>query len=121
MIFNAKFKRRHFLHDTSVVLSILVVVAFAGIVAKDHMFVTLENLLAPKQIHEVSYKIVSGDTLWSLAGITVQPDEDVRDKIIAIRNLNGLTPTQALVPGQIIKIPMKRVDDSGLRYTLRNN
>ena len=121
MTFQSKLKRRHFWHDTSMVLSILVIMAFSGVIMKDHMFASFENLLNTNPIQEVSYKIASGDTLWVLASQIVHPDEDVRDKIIAIRKLNGLTPTQSLIPGQIIKIPMKNLDDSGLRYTLRSN
>ena len=121
MTFQSKLKRRHLWHDTSIVLSILVIMAFSGVIMKDHMFSSFENLLNTNPIQEVSYKIASGDTLWVLASQIVHPDEDVRDKIIAIRKLNGLTPTQSLIPGQIIKIPMKNLDDSGLRYTLRSN
>ena len=121
MTFQSKLKRRHFWHDTSIVLSILVIMAFSGVMLKDHMFASFENLLNTNPIQEVSYKIATGDTLWVLASQIVHPDEDVRDKIIAIRKLNGLTPTQSLIPGQIIKIPMKNLDDSGLRYTLRSN
>lgn len=121
MTFQSKLKRRHFWHDTSIVLSILVIMAFSGVIMKDHMFASFENLLNTNPIQEVSYKIATGDTLWVLASQIVHPDEDVRDKIIAIRKLNGLTPTQSLIPGQIIKIPMKNLDDSGLRYTLRSN
>ena len=117
MTFQSKLKRRHFWHDTSIVLSILVIMAFSGVIMKDHMFASFENLLNTNPIQEVSYKIATGDTLWVLASQIVHPDEDVRDKIIAIRKLNGLTPTQSLIPGQIIKIPMKNFDDSGLRYT----
>ena len=117
----SKLKRRHLWHDTSIVLSILVIMAFSGVMMKDHMFASFENLLNTNPIQEVSYKIATGDTLWVLASQIVHPDEDVRDKIIAIRKLNGLTPTQSLIPGQIIKIPMKNFDDSGLRYTLRSN
>ena len=117
----SKLKRRHLWHDTSIVLSILVIMAFSGVMLKDHMFASFENLLNTNPIQEVSYKIATGDTLWVLASQIVHPDEDVRDKIIAIRKLNGLTPTQSLIPGQIIKIPMNNFDDSGLRYTLRSN
>jgi len=116
-----KLKRRHLWHDTSIVLSILVIMAFSGVTMKDHMFASFENLLNTNPIQEISYKIATGDTLWVLASQIVHPDEDVRDKIIAIRKMNGLTPTQSLIPGQIIKIPMKNFDDSGLRYTLRND
>ena len=121
MTCRSKFKRRHLWHNTSIVLSILVILAFSGVMMKDHMFASFENLLNANPIQEVSYKIASGDTLWVLASKVVHPDEDVRDKIIAIRKLNGFTPTQSLIPGQIIKIPMKNLDDSGLRYTLRSN
>ena len=121
MTCQSKLKRRHLWHDTSIVLSILVIMAFSGVMMKDHMFASFENLLNTNPIQEVSYKIASGDTLWVLASQIVHPDEDVRDKIIAIRKLNGLTPTQSLIPGQIIKIPMNNFDDSGLRYTLRSN
>lgn len=120
MTMHGKLKRQKGWHDLTVILSIAVFAACSSLLIKDHLFASFENILAPNPIHEVSYKISSGDTLWLLASKTVQQDEDIRDKIIAIRNLNGMTPTQSLIPGQIVKIPMKRIEDSGLRYTFRD-
>ncbi len=121
MTLRCKLKRQRRWHDYVVLLSILVIIGCAGMAVVDHLFAKFDYVLAPKAIHEVPYSVTTGDTLWLLAGRTLQPNEDIRDKIIAIRNLNGLTPTQSLIPGQIIKIPMARIGDSDMRYTLRDN
>lgn len=102
----------------TIILSIFIIVTCLGISAKDHLFASIEELVYTKSIHEITYRISSGDTLWLLAGKTVQEGEDVRDKVIAIRKMNGLTATQSLIPGQTIRIPMKSSADSVLRYTL---
>ncbi|MHC1758534.1 MAG: LysM peptidoglycan-binding domain-containing protein [Negativicutes bacterium] len=117
-----KLKIRRQIHwaDMTKILSILVIVACLGSQTKDHLFVYFENVLFPKSIHQLEYNVTAGDTLWSLACKTVQSGEDVRDKIIAIQKMNGLTPTQSLVPGQILRIPLKSPVDPGMRYTLLN-
>lgn len=120
MTLRSKLKRQNRWHEYAVILSILVIIGCAGKSVMDHLFVKFDYVYAPRAIHEVTYRITAGDTLWLLASRTMQSNEDIRDKIIAIRTLNGLTPTQSLMPGQIIKIPMVRIIDSDMRYTLRD-
>jgi len=117
MTLREKLQRQKSWHDMTITLSVAVLIVCSSLMLKDHLFASFETFLAPNQIHEVSYKISAGDTLWLLASKTVQSNEDIRDKIIAIRDLNGMTPTQPLMPGQIVRIPMKRFEDSGMRYT----
>ncbi len=121
MTLQAKLQRHKLWHDVTITLSILILIAFVGVNLKDHMFASIGEIFDPKPVQEITYKISSGDTLWILASKTTRADEDVRDKIIAIQKCNGLTPTQALIPGQIIKIPMRQVDDPGMRYTFKDN
>ena len=115
-----KIRRQKRWADLTKILSILVIIACIGSISKDHLFSYFENALFPKSIHELEYNVSVGDTLWSLAGKTVQSGEDVRDKIIAIQKMNGLAPTQSLVPGQTLRIPMKSPVDPGMRFTLLN-
>lgn len=117
MTLHSKLKRRIRWHNMAVILSVLVLGACMSILLIDRLFVSFESFFTPNPIYEVSYKISSGDTLWLLASKTVQSNEDIRDKIIAIRKLNGMSPTQPLMPGQIVRIPMKPLEDSGVRYT----
>ena len=102
-----KIRRQKHWTDMTKILSILVIAACLGLQTKDHLFVYLENALFPKSSHQLEYNVSAGDTLWSLAGKTIQSGEDVRDKIIAIQKMNGLAPTQEIVPGQTLRIPMK--------------
>jgi nucleoid-associated protein YgaU len=44
-----------------------------------------------------------GDTLWSIAS-SVAGDDDVRDVVAGIRQVNGLRGT-ALVPGEVLRVP----------------
>jgi hypothetical protein len=120
MTLRDKLKRHKRWHNATVILAVVVLTACTSSMAIDHLFVYFHDAFSPQARTEISYQISSGDTLWLLASKTVQPGEDVRDKIIAIRNLNGMHPTQSLIPGQIVKIPVKRVEDSGLRYTLND-
>ena len=114
-----KVKRQKRWHDVTVALSILVLVAFAGISFMDHLFEAFRFVNNASPLNEVSYRIESGDTLWTLASTMLEPGEDIRNKIIAIRKINGLTPNQSLIPGQIVIIPVKYRDDVGFRYALK--
>lgn len=48
--------------------------------------------------------VVSGETLWSIAGEVAGPDEDVRAVISTVRRINELTSAN-LVPGQTLLVP----------------
>ena len=113
-----KIRRQNRWNGLTKILSILIIIACMGSIAKDHLFAYIENVLFPNSIHHIEYNVIAGDTLWNLAGKTVQVGEDVRDKIIAIQKTNGLTPTQSIAPGQTLRIPMKSPVDPGMRYTL---
>ena len=113
-----KIRRQNRWNGLTKILSILIIIACMGSIAKDHLFAYVENVLFPNSIHHIEYNVIAGDTLWNLAGKTVQVGEDVRDKIIAIQKTNGLTPTQSIAPGQTLRIPMKSPVDPGMRYTL---
>ena len=115
-----KIRRQNRWNGLTKILSILIIIACMGSIAKDHLFAYVENGLFPNSIHHIEYNVIAGDTLWNLAGKTVQVGEDVRDKIIAIQKTNGLTPTQSIAPGQMLRIPMKSPVDPGMRYTLLN-
>lgn len=119
MTLREKVKRQKRWHDLTIALSILVLAAFAGISCMDHLFVAFRAISDTSPQPEVSYRIESGDTLWTLASTMVEPGEDIRNKIIAIRKINGLTPNQSLIPGQIVRIPVKHADDAGFRYALK--
>lgn len=46
-----------------------------------------------------------GQTLWSLAGAAL-PDLDPRAAVSAVAQLNGLSPSARLVPGQPLLLPL---------------
>ena len=52
----------------------------------------------------VSYVVVSGDTLWSLASDRTPADGDIRASIQLIRDVNGMT-SSLLVAGDQIQLP----------------
>ena len=115
-----KIRRQNRWNGLAKILSTLIIIACMGSITKDHLFAYFENVLFPNSNHHIEYNVIAGDTLWNLAGKTVQVGEDVRDKIIAIQKTNGLTPTQSIAPGQMLRIPMKSPVDPGMRYTLLN-
>lgn len=51
-----------------------------------------------------AYRVESGDTLWEIAGELASPDEDIRNVIASIKDLNRLE-TSSLQQGQILLLP----------------
>ena len=114
-----KLLRRHTLHQINISLCCLVLIMIFGNIAYNELSTVVVELISPQPVQVFSYKISPGDTLWTVAGRAVRPGEDIREKIIAIRKQNGLTPNQVLFPGQIVQIPMKNIGDTDFRYTLK--
>lgn len=52
----------------------------------------------------VSYRVMSGDTLWEIAGEISAPEADVRNVIESIKELNGLH-NSSIRQGQILLLP----------------
>ncbi len=117
MTLKSRIKRQRLWNDCVIVLSLLVLTACVGQIIMERMFVSYNELFGKRTIQEISCRVSAGDTLWTIAGQITQPDEDVRDKVIAIQKLNGLAANQTIQPGQVIKIPVKQLQDSGWRYT----
>lgn len=58
----------------------------------------------------ISYQTVSvkpGDSVWSIAANFTTPKDDIRNVIIDIKKINGLSNNVAIYPGQTLKIPVK--------------
>ena len=117
MTLKSKIKRQRLWNDCVIILSILILAVCVGQGVMERMFVACDELFGKHTIQEVSCRVSAGDTLWTIAGQITQPGEDVRDKVIAIRKLNDLSANQTIQPGQVIKLPVKRLSDSDWRYT----
>ena len=117
MTLKSKIKRQRLWNDCVIIMSLLVLTACIGQGVMERMFVAYDELFGKHTIQEVSCRVSAGDTLWTIASQITQPGEDVRDKVIAIRKLNDLSANQTIQPGQVIKIPVKRLPDSDWRYT----
>jgi LysM repeat protein len=61
------------------------------------------NASTPEPI-PVAYRVQGGDTLWAIAGTVTSPDEDVRNVIGVIKDLNQLE-TSSLYEGQVLLLP----------------
>jgi LysM repeat protein len=60
----------------------------------------------PVPAHEVERHVVAtGETLWAIASSIATPDQDVRDVVSQLVQLNGL-PSSALTAGQTIVVPV---------------
>ena len=112
-------KQNDIIHRLSLALCMLMLFWFSAHAIYNAASAEISELLSPRPVQIISYKAGSGDTLWMIAENAVVQDEDIRDKIIAIRKLNGLTPNQALQPGQIIQVPVKGHRDKDFRYTFK--
>lgn len=52
-------------------------------------------------------KVKTGDTIWEIAAKRVSSREDIRELIVAIRDVNSLDGNAALQPGQTLRVPLK--------------
>lgn len=52
----------------------------------------------------VEHVVTAGDTLWAIAAIHTGPQNDIRNTIAAITELNGLDGA-TIHPGQVLRIP----------------
>lgn len=118
--------KRHYswhnsLYKANLLLCLLIIISVFAYTASNHLFEQFNVLSGTKTEQLISYKIGSGDTLWQIANKAVTADEDVRDKIIAIQKLNKINSAQALIPGQVIQIPIARVniEDYKLTFNIR--
>lgn len=58
----------------------------------------------------ISYQMISvkpGDSVWSIAANYCTPKDDIRNLIIDIKKINGLSNDVQIYPGQTLKIPVK--------------
>ena len=52
-------------------------------------------------------KVQAGDTMWDIAARTAHKDMDVREMVYAMKELNKIDDSGALVPGTVLKVPVK--------------
>ena len=55
-------------------------------------------------------KVQAGDTMWDIAARTAHKDMDVREMVYAMKELNKIDDSGALVPGTVLKVPVKKND-----------
>lgn len=53
-----------------------------------------------------TYAVQAGDTLWGIASTLTVPGEDVRDVMVDLQRLNGLSDA-SLVAGQVLALPVQ--------------
>lgn len=56
--------------------------------------------------HYTSIYVNTGDSVWSIAEKFVSDKEDIRNLVIAIREVNKLNYNAQIYPGQELKIPV---------------
>jgi len=111
-------KSKSVLHKINIIICFAVLTIIMTVSVANHLFGKINDGANITQL--ISYKISAGDNLWMLANRIITKNEDVRDKIIAIQNINGLTATQQLHPGQIIQIPVRSTEDN-FRFTVNRH
>lgn len=105
------------LHRLNLLLCLSVIAIIAGYTFSNHLFGMWVDFSGARSAQLINYKVGSGDTLWKIASQAVNPNEDVRDKIIAIQKLNRIAASQTLVPGQTIQIPLVKITTEDYKYT----
>jgi len=89
-----------------VVLILLLFVTWSGYNAAAASF-----LGTPLKYHEIY--VMDGDTLWQIAARYVTDQEDIRELIWQIRQINHLDKNASIYPGQKLKIPIRYQDGPG--------
>lgn len=68
---------------------------------------TYNFLFVEKPIYTNKYiRVYTGDTLWDIAARHTEEDEDIREVIFRIAEVNRLD-NKNLYPGQILQIPVR--------------
>ena len=83
----------------------------------------MTNSVAEANTHAVrEVKVQAGDTMWDIAARTAHKDMDVREMVYAMKKLNKIDDSGALVPGTVLKVPVKKNDSSvrALDYMAQN-
>lgn len=62
------------------------------------------NATINKSIYSLKY-IESGDSLWTIATKITPQEVDIRDMVLAIKELNSIDDASKLRPGTQIKVP----------------
>lgn len=66
--------------------------------------VLMTSVQAEQPVAVVSYTVEPGDTLWSISGEITPTGGDVRETILAVRDLNDLDAS-IIHPGQVLRLP----------------
>lgn len=78
-------------------------VAIALIAFAIYSLFTPTDKFDPDNYHKVSHQVDKGETLWELGSFCKRPDDDVREWIKAVKDLNGMS-SSGLVAGDYITI-----------------
>lgn len=67
-------------------------------------------------------KVQAGDTMWDIAARTAHKDMDVREMVYAMKELNNISDSGALVPGAVLKVPANKSNSPvrALDYVAQN-
>lgn len=60
----------------------------------------------PEPVATVGVVVERGDTLWSFAAGVAEPDDDLRDVVREIQELNGMG-SAGLVAGEVLQLPAR--------------
>ena len=83
----------------------------------------MTNPVTEANTHTVrEVKVQAGDTMWDIAARTAHKDMDVREMVYAMKELNKIDDSGALVPGTVLKVPVKKSDSPvrALDYVAQN-
>lgn len=104
--------------------SFRIVTIFVSIMLVFFVWISYSSVLASsdgvfsKTIEYQNIYVKPGDSVWSIAANYCTPKDDIRNVVLDIKKVNGLSNNVQIYPGQSLKVPVRsKNNDVAIRVT----